>query len=42
MAGRAAAPWPGADGIRERQSRFNNFHGPIQPRSKPELLLVCG
>jgi len=33
MAGRTAAPWPGADGIRERQSRFNRqgFHGSARP-----------
>jgi hypothetical protein len=23
--------WPGADGDREGQSRFNNFHGPTRP-----------
>ena len=27
-----AAPWPGADGIRERHSLFNNSHSPAQPR----------
>jgi hypothetical protein len=32
MAAHAAAPWPGADGIRERHSRFNNSHSPAQPR----------
>jgi hypothetical protein len=42
MAGRTAAPWPGADGIRERQSRFNRqrSHGPISPGQKPGLFFV--
>jgi hypothetical protein len=49
MVGRAAALWPGADGIRERQ--FNNSNGSTQPRSTgpflpmssiPQLFAVIG
>ena len=34
MAAHAAAPWPGANDDRERQSRFNNSRSPTQPRSQ--------
>jgi hypothetical protein len=36
MAARAAAPWPGADGVRELPSRFNrqDSYGPTQPPVK--------
>jgi len=42
MAGRAAAPWPGADGIRERESRFNNFRGPNPASVKSRGFFLSG
>jgi hypothetical protein len=45
MAASTAAPWPGADGDRERQSRFNRAPpAQLSPGQKPGLFFIpmCG